>query len=451
MTLHEALELVPQALADLYHDDPVRWYAAILSHATQRQGKGAPRQPRDVIMPDALVIRSQQLAAWTGYGQLTIAFARELEKRGRAVRFCPDTIADHFISLPDWCQSRRCGRIPRNQPALAVGTPFWGMGWRGVQLTMWETTELPTEYVQNLNDRAGLIVPSDAVRHTFQASGVTVPIEVVPLGIDPEKFWPAPLPSGPFTVNSGGRVSHGGVRKGHGYLARCFQLAFPSRDDVRLVLKVWPDCTGEPAWDVPEDPRITIDSRILTDDNMADCYRASHVYATASKGEGWGLMPHQAAACGRAVIGCAFGSAGEIINHATGWPVPYRLEPVARGSPYHGVGQWACPDMAAMVAALRAAESDRAELARRSEAAARRATSLSWSHATDALISALTRFGIFTSSPATEDELAEALTCPRRQRPPGCGCVTCGGGPHDGQKVQLIDCVLCLRGAHAHG
>jgi glycosyltransferase involved in cell wall biosynthesis len=397
---------LPDALLRKFADRP----DVLDAHAAQRarraswathaaQATGALRSANETIPADAMVIRSQQLAAWTGYGQLTIAFAQEIEKSGRSVRFYPDSVAEHFIPLPDWCQSRRCGRIPPHQAAFAVGTPFWAMGWRGVQLTMWETTELPADYVANLNDRAGLIVPSAAVRSSFQASGVTVPIEIVPLGIDPATFYPAPLPTGPFTIISGGRVSHGGVRKGHGYLAECFRRAFPGRDDVRLILKVWPDCPGEPAWDVPEDPRIRIDDRVLTDDEIAEFYRSGHVWATGSKGEGWGLMTHQAAASGRAVIGCAFGSAGEIIDHATGWPVPYRLEPAALGSPYRGVGQWACPDQAGMVGALRAAESDRADLARRSGAAARRAALLSWSHATEALIAALTRLGVLTPRP----------------------------------------------------
>jgi glycosyltransferase involved in cell wall biosynthesis len=412
------LDRLPSAIADKYRADPARWEAAALSTLAQRAGV-----PRLASLPaGALVIRSQQLASWTGYGQLAIEFARAMVARGVDVRFCPDTVAEIFLPLPEFASARRVPRIPPGQPTLAVGTPFWGGGFSGVQLTMWETTALPGSFVANLNQRSGLIVPSDAVRDVFQSSGVTVPIEVVPLGIDPETFYPAPMPAGPFTVLSGGRVSHGGIRKGHGFLARCFQLAFPGRDDVRLVLKVWPDCPSEAAWDVPSDPRIVVDDRILSDDDLATWYLSGHVYATASKGEGWGLMTHQAMACGRPVIGCAFGSAGVLISNRTGWSVPYRLEPAASGWPYDGTGQWACPDMAGMVRALRQAEANRHDLEQRWKAATLVAHALTWDHAATLLGEALTRLGVLRPSVAEVQAIqARQRRCPSLTRG-GCNC-----------------------------
>jgi hypothetical protein len=80
----------------------------------------------------------------------------------------------------------------------------------------------------------------------LRESGVTVPVDVCPLGVDSEVLTPSPLPEGPFTVLGGGRVTHGGTRKGHGPLAEAFLLAFGDNPDVRLRLKVWPDCLNQP-------------------------------------------------------------------------------------------------------------------------------------------------------------------------------------------------------------
>ena len=90
-------------------------------------------------------------------------------------------------------------------------------------------------WVQAIN-RAGLvIVPSQWGAECFRSSGVTVPIEVVPLGCDPLVFHPRDEPPEVCTFGTAAALFAGGVRKNTNLLIDWFQRAFPDEDDVRLV------------------------------------------------------------------------------------------------------------------------------------------------------------------------------------------------------------------------
>ena len=56
--------------------------------------------------------------------------------------------------------------------------------------TMLETDRIPPMWVQNCNTLDGILVPSYFNLSSFMASGVTVPIRTVPLGIDSNIFNP---------------------------------------------------------------------------------------------------------------------------------------------------------------------------------------------------------------------------------------------------------------------
>jgi hypothetical protein len=54
--------------------------------------------------------------------------------------------------------------------------------------TMWESSRLPADWVGTLNRARATIVPSTFLVTVFRASGVTVPVEVVPDGVDPAVY-----------------------------------------------------------------------------------------------------------------------------------------------------------------------------------------------------------------------------------------------------------------------
>ena len=54
--------------------------------------------------------------------------------------------------------------------------------------TMWESSRLPADWPARLNKMRAVIVPTRFCARVFRESGVEVPIEVVPLGIDPDIY-----------------------------------------------------------------------------------------------------------------------------------------------------------------------------------------------------------------------------------------------------------------------
>jgi glycosyltransferase involved in cell wall biosynthesis len=125
---------------------------------------------------------------------------------------------------------------------------------------------------------------------------------VCPMGIDTKIYYHKPLPdTHKIIFGAGGRLAHGGVRKGVIKVAETFLRAFPGVEDVELQLKVHHDCS------VPEhpallDPRVKLVKETYSERAMADWYHQLHSYVTMATGEGFGFMPLQAMACGRIVI-----------------------------------------------------------------------------------------------------------------------------------------------------
>ena len=215
---------------------------------------------------------------------------------------------------------------------------------------MWESTIVPA--VEILNRAELVLVPCDWCAETFAASGVTRPIRVVPLGMDPAVFHPTadPLPLDPLVFGCAGRIHHGGMRKGIQEVADSFRAAFPAlRPDVRLRVKIWPD---DPPVATGDDPRIEVLRDPLTAAGLADWYRGLSVFVTMSKGEGFGLQPLQAMACGRPVLAGFHSGHRDYLTSACGWELPCHLEP-AQGV-YAGLGDWYRTDPDDLVSALRA-------------------------------------------------------------------------------------------------
>lgn len=240
-----------------------------------------------------------------------------------------------------------------------------------VVLTMWESDRLQPNWVQAIN-RAGLvIVPSQWGAECFRNSGVTAPIEVVPLGCDPLVFHPREAPPEVCTFGTAAALFAGGVRKNTNLLINWFQRAFPDEDDVRLRIKVTPKC------DLPEsdDPRIEIVRQYLPPTRLADWYRSLTAFVSVSHAEGFGLHLLEAMACGRPVVSAKYSGLTEYFDESVGFPVDHRLVPAECGV-YSG--RWAEIDEESLIATMRQVYNDSTECARRGALAATRARRFTW-------------------------------------------------------------------------
>lgn len=289
-----------------------------------------------------------ELNSVTGYGLHLQKLVEGFQKRGFHISIRPIRVVEP------------CGvRLPLKLKSLVVNSPQpeeWELmlcpphhvpapNKKVIYYTMWETTELTGLSVALLNRAKAVVVPSRWCKENFVASGVTVPIFVVPLGIDPEVFTHKPVILGPGRVfGTAGRLAHGQVRKGVRGVIRAFKEAFRHGEDVQLRVKLHPDC------DCPEeaDRRITFTRAHLSERQVAEWIHGIDCFVSGATGEGWGLWQHQALACGRWLIACPYGGLTEFFR--SGGLVDYHEMPARDG---FTCGKWAEPDWYSMIQAMR--------------------------------------------------------------------------------------------------
>lgn len=173
--------------------------------------------------------------------------------------------------------------------------------------TPWESTELPHGWLERMNDCDEIWATSDWVHDVYKKAGVTVPIQIVPHGLD--KKW--------SPVDRMGRTGaiqyfhHGepALRKGGQLTLDAFRAAFGDREDVHLTfkansqhyLRAWHDG----AFSLPQYNNVSIITKLMFEDELVDLYNSMDVMVYPSYGEGFGLIPLQALGTGMPVIGTA--------------------------------------------------------------------------------------------------------------------------------------------------
>lgn len=226
------------------------------------------------------------------------------------------------------------------QPKMIKG---WYEGQRKVLMTMWETTELPTEMIELLAQFEIVIVPSEHNRKVFEAHHDNV--HVVPLGIDTDLWKPRKgrRRKGPYRFLAGGS---NWKRKGLDAVISAFSQI---EGDVELHLKCKHDIVGG----VPEiaDPRVVLHREVMSEIEERDLYWDMDCFVSASRGEGWGLMPLQAIAAGLPTLMTAT-SGHQMFQHLAYSLVGSTLVP-SKETKLYNVGLWDEPDVDDLVVKMR--------------------------------------------------------------------------------------------------
>lgn len=207
-------------------------------------------------------------------------------------------------------------------------------------ITMWEATRVPSQSIEFLNACELVMVPSNWNISVFSAQGVRKPMRKVPMGIDTEVFHYSPfVKKDGFVFGTAGNGRQGGCRKNFEAVVQAFRKAFPKSKDVELRVKAYP---GDEI-DTKGDSRIKVDAKFWEKRQVRSWYEGLDCFVSASRGEGWGLMQHEAMAMGRPVIAVPFGGLSEFFDENVGYCVDYNL--VAAGGTYLNCGLWADPSV----------------------------------------------------------------------------------------------------------
>lgn len=153
-----------------------------------------------------------------------------------------------------------------------------------------------------------LLVPSTFVRESLLARGVPRhKIAVLPLGVDPARFHPAPEPRGPFRALTVGNL---GVQKGtHLLLDAHARLPFPS--ELVLAGPVMKELRGDPRLHA-RGVRLT---GLLPHPALPRLYAESHAFALPSIQDGFGMVVLEAMAAGRPVVISENVGAKDLVRH----------------------------------------------------------------------------------------------------------------------------------------
>lgn len=208
--------------------------------------------------------------------------------------------------------------------------------------TVWETTRIPRKWFPAINRFDAICVPSSQNKRALINSGVTVPIFIVPHGVNTRQFTPLnrkmsiKKANGRFVFVSVFGFQH---RKNPETLLRAYWDAFSSKDKVLLVIKT--SGYGQQQtrrWILKRImnyrkrlkyrrrlPPITLLPVRLSAKKLASLYRLGHTFVLPTRGEGVGLPFLEALASGIPVIATSWGGHRDFVTKRNAFLIPYKL------------------------------------------------------------------------------------------------------------------------------
>jgi len=169
---------------------------------------------------------------------------------------------------------------------------------------VFEATQIPREWLEILHTHFDAVaVPDPFCVEVFKASGLTLPVFLLPLSADLNPFLSLPLKQKPGSPFIFGNTSVMNDRKNHDLLVKGFAAAFGNRNDVRLKL----NCKGQEPdvlasiqkWlDETKTTNIELNLSRLSEDEYLNFMYSLDCYVNVAKGEGFAIPPREALALG---------------------------------------------------------------------------------------------------------------------------------------------------------
>ena len=213
--------------------------------------------------------------------------------------------------------------------------------------TMHEDSKLPEGWAKTINQFERCLVPCEHNAEVFQQSGVSIPIDIVYGGTEPDEF---PVldrrPERPYTFLC---LGDRGSRKGWETVWGAWYEAFPDNlTDVRLIIKARPEMV--PDWfrecELP-DKRIRRWYDNVTD--MQQVFAEADCIVYPARGDGWGMWWREGVMMGLPALVTPYSGNAVGADEAAIPLRKYRL----MESMLNSQGEWAMPDQSEVAEKMR--------------------------------------------------------------------------------------------------
>lgn len=330
---------------------------------------------RQIEASSAPAINKTLPVAWEGsyldFGSLSHVNRQLTSRLAGKERFQLSTLGKNVIppglaDIPEiQATARQLRNRPSSQPRITVRhqwPPHLEKPDHGALVVMqpWEFGALPAEWVRKLERADAVWANSSYLRKVYIDSGVSAEkIQIVPLGIDPDRFHPQAEPLKLSTNKKFRFLFVGGTihRKGPDLLLEAYLKNFTCQDDVVLVIKDFGNDSiyaGQTLENrireiqlMPGAPEILYLKEELTPEEMPGLYTACHCLVHPYRGEGFGLPVLEAMACGRAVIVSGGGATDDFATDQFAYRIPTRRKTLGMeigGMRLARPGWWLEPD-----------------------------------------------------------------------------------------------------------
>src|ERR1019366_3977830 len=263
---------------------------------------------------------------------------------------------------------------------VALGQEFLASHYN-ILRPFWELARLPSSWAVARSEIQEVWAPTRFVASAF-ASATSGPIEIIPVPVlvKPDtrvRRASFGLPEGRFLFFFFFDFASFITRKNAEAVIAAFKRAFPTgTENVGLLIKAHgsgrcADRRARLAEQAADSRILLIDKTMRRDEvdtlmSLADCFVSLH------RSEGFGFGMAEGMALGKPVIGTDYSGNTDFLTEETGFPVSYRLVPVAPGAyPGHEDQVWAEPDLDQAAGLMRHVAAGNSDVARRAHAAQR--------------------------------------------------------------------------------
>jgi glycosyltransferase involved in cell wall biosynthesis len=226
----------------------------------------------------------------------------------------------------------------------------------------WEESLVPQEFASDFNQHVHRIMTmSTFVKEALRNSGVTIPIDVVGVGVRPPVSSPsADIPE----LNALKKIrllhiSSAFPRKGVDVLLNSYFAEFTSHDDVSLILKTFPNQHNTVEAQLenlnlqhPNAPHVVWINRDLPLDHLGNLYEVASAYVHPARGEGFGLPVAEAMLARVPVISTATSGLADFVDSSTAAVIPSERTSAASHVSITG-SEWFEPDTQTLQLELR--------------------------------------------------------------------------------------------------